>query len=173
MSDEDNEDLDLWSHVTKGVKPLKGREKVNLDFKQDSKAKKPAGRAERDAPIFAEERDMSRPMPQEPARDLDRRTEEKLRRGQMKIEASLDLHGKNRLQAHEALENFILRCHARGMRSVLVITGKGMENKGILRQEVPRWLYEGAIAPLVLQHYFSKGKHGGDGALYVLLRRQR
>ena len=60
MSDENDEDLDLWAHVTKGVKPLKGREKVNLDFKQDSKAQKPVGRAERDAPIFAEERDMPR-----------------------------------------------------------------------------------------------------------------
>lgn len=172
MSDKDEDEMELWAHVTKGVQPLKGRDKISLNYKKSGKARQ-IDRTSEISDFAGIMVPSATPQLKEHDRSLDRRTKEKLRRGQMKIEASLDLHGMSRLQAHEALESFILRSHSHGMRTVLVITGKGAENKGILRQEVPRWLYEGALSPVVLQHYLSKGKHGGDGALYVLLRRSR
>lgn len=101
----------------------------------------------------------------------------------MPIEARLDLHGMSQIQAHHALERFILRCHARGMRCVLLVTGKGTprasstgtddRKTGILKQKVPEWLREGALYDLVLKIETARPKDGGEGALYVLLRRKR
>jgi DNA-nicking Smr family endonuclease len=77
-------------------------------------------------------------------------------------------------QAHPALTNFILMSHAAGRRLVLVITGKGLATgKGQLRRQVPLWLGLAPLAPLILQTTAAHISHGGDGALYVYLRRSR
>jgi DNA-nicking Smr family endonuclease len=107
---------------------------------------------------------------------LDRATDEKLRRGQMKIEGRIDLHGLNQVEAQEDLTDFILRSNERGRRCVLVITGKGArsaEQGGVLRRKVPEWLGLAPLNALVLQHYPAKPQHGGAGAFYVLLRRKK
>lgn len=112
---------------------------------------------------------------------LDRRTAERLRRGKMPVEATLDLHGYSRVQAYEALSRFILDSYASGLRCVLVITGKGggplrdplSAGGGILRASVPEWLAESSLRGIILKTAPARPQHGGDGALYVLLRRQR
>lgn len=100
---------------------------------------------------------------------IDRRSAQRLKRGQMEIEARLDLHGMTQEEAHRALDRFIARSAAAKLRNLLVITGKS----GVLRKAVPRWIEEGENRLLVLASTEAQPKDGGAGALYLLLRRQR
>jgi DNA-nicking Smr family endonuclease len=102
---------------------------------------------------------------------LDRRNAQRLKRGQMEITARLDLHGLTQSEAHGALQRFIARSYDAGSRAVLIITGKGHE--GVLRGAVPRWLAEPGLRPMILAREEAQPRHGGAGALYVLLRRRR
>lgn len=119
-----------------------------------------------------------------PGKGLDRRSQERLRRGRLPIEGRLDLHGHTQADAHRALGVFIRQAYRRGLRCVLIITGKGGErvdeddsimpnrSKGVLRRQVPLWL-EGELGRMVLAVETARRQHGGDGAYYVLLRRRR
>lgn len=124
----------------------------------------------------------ARPVPQtRPARKgphpgLDQRSYQKLRRGQIPVEGRLDLHGLTQVQAHATLGGYVARSRLAGRRCILVITGKGGRREGdvgVLRASVPRWLAETPLAEHVLAHAPARPQHGGDGALYVLLRRIR
>lgn len=103
----------------------------------------------------------------------------KLKRGKLRPEARIDLHGMTLAQAHPALTSFILSTRAQGKRLVLVITGKGRERDdlapmpvraGRLRHDVPRWLSLPPLASAVLQVAPAHRRHGGEGAIYVYLR---
>jgi DNA-nicking Smr family endonuclease len=112
---------------------------------------------------------------------MDRRNYDRLRRGKLKPEARIDLHGMTAAQAHSRLNVFIADSQARGFRLVLVITGKGRSSGtddfhrtgGVLRQSVPHWLHQPHISPMVLEIVQAHIRHGGEGAYYVYLRRQR
>lgn len=104
---------------------------------------------------------------------LDRRSAERLKRGDMEIEADIDLHGMTQDQAHGALIAFIQRCWQAQRRCVLVVTGKGTQGYGVLRAQVPRWLNQSPLRERILGFSYAQPRHGGDGALYVLIRRQR
>jgi DNA-nicking Smr family endonuclease len=113
---------------------------------------------------------------------MDRKAFQRLKRGKLEPEARIDLHGMTLDQAHGALAGFILRSHAAGRRLVLVVTGKGKDRdtggpipvrRGVLRHNVPQWLRMAPLAPLVLQIAEAHFKHGGGGAYYVYLKRQR
>ncbi|CAA7620874.1 Smr/MutS family protein [Magnetospirillum sp. SS-4] len=104
---------------------------------------------------------------------LDRRSADRMKRGEMTIEASLDLHGHGQDIAHAELIAFIQRNWAAGRRCVLVVTGKGIKGAGILKGQVPRWLNQSPLRERILGFSHARPHHGGDGALYVLLRRQR
>ncbi len=117
-----------------------------------------------------------------PVAGLDRRTSERLRKGQLPIEARIDLHGMTQERARAALDHFIVSASDRGLRAVLVITGKGSggwsdpwstPRSGILRANVPRWLHEQPNGPRILAFSEAQPQDGGGGALYVLLRRRR
>lgn len=113
---------------------------------------------------------------------MDAKTHKKMARGKMAPEARIDLHGMTLDQAHPALIGFIQNAHAGAMRLVLVITGKGgkprpdlgpiPQRTGVLRSQVPHWLHQAPLAPLILQVTEAHGTHGGGGALYVYLRRR-
>lgn len=103
----------------------------------------------------------------------------KMKRGKLRPEARIDLHGMTLAEAHPALAGFILASRAAGKRLVLVITGKGRPNDfdapmpvraGRLRHDVPRWLALPPLAGVVLQVAPAHRRHGGEGALYVYLR---
>jgi len=132
------------------------------------------------------------PSPRGRVAGVDRRTAERLRRGQMPIEARLDLHGMTQHQAHGALALFVRQCHAAGKRCILVITGKGAagrrhrieghlsgsmmqdrEPPGVLKRKLPMWLKEPDLKPLVLSTSQATPEHGGSGAVYILLKRHR
>lgn len=114
--------------------------------------------------------------------NMDKKAFQRLRQGRLLPEARIDLHGMTLERAHPALTGFILRSHAAGLRLVLVVTGKGKDRdsggpiplrQGVLRHAVPEWLGQAPLGPLVLQIAQAHRKHGGGGAYYVYLRRQR
>ncbi len=115
---------------------------------------------------------------------MDRKTHTRMMRGKLEPEARIDLHGMTLAQAHPALISFILGASARGMRLVLVITGKGRtapddyaapmpRRAGALKHEVPLWLRSGPMRTAVLEIREAHRSHGGTGAYYVYLRRRR
>ncbi|MGJ8610385.1 MAG: Smr/MutS family protein [Octadecabacter sp.] len=113
---------------------------------------------------------------------MDRKAFGKLRRGKLKPDARIDLHGMTMAQAHPALTGFILGSASAGHRLVLVITGKGKDRDdggpiptkfGVLRHQVPQWLSMPPLGGLVMQVSQSHIRHGGQGAYYVYLRRAR
>jgi DNA-nicking Smr family endonuclease len=104
---------------------------------------------------------------------LDRRSWLRLKRGRVPIELILDLHGQTQEQAHRNLVGCLVKAQAEGRRCVLVVTGKGQPGGGVLRHMVPRWLNEGDNRERVVAYAPAHRRHGGTGALYVLLRRHR
>jgi DNA-nicking Smr family endonuclease len=176
------DDMALWRRIADQVKPLKDRAKPppqanHADPKPAPKpgAKPVAGAARSATPA------PPRPKPPPPALKpgvtpgVDRRTADRLRRGQLPIEAEIDLHGLTQADAHRALVAFISGQHAAGRRCVRVITGKGTfrEGGGVLRAAVPRWLNEADMRAAVLAISHAQPRDGGGGALYVLLKRRR
>lgn len=106
----------------------------------------------------------------------DRRTADRLKKGRMDIDARLDLHGSTLAQAHSRLYGFIVSAQTSGARCVLIVTGKGRSSKGEigkLKAAVPRWLNEPSFRPHILSLTYAQQKDGGDGALYVLLKKNR
>lgn len=116
-----------------------------------------------------------------PSPRIDRRRYERLIRGKLEPEARLDLHGMTRNAAHAALISFVLGAQARGLRLVLVITGKGRpdrsdaiipERTGILRHSLPHWLAAPPLRGQVLEIRSAHQRHGGVGAVYLYLKRR-
>ena len=178
-----DEDLALWKHVTRDAKPLTKRAPPPA---RPAPAEAPPAKAEpktekQTGPARARPRPVTPPRRAEPALEhgraagVDRRRTERLRRGRLPVEARLDLHGYTQDRAHAALGQFLGESQARSLRCVLVITGKGTttEAGGVLRAQVPRWLNEPANRARVLAFDYAQPKHGGLGAIYVLLRRKK
>ena len=104
---------------------------------------------------------------------IDSSSARRLQRGRMQIEDKLDLHGLSQEQAHKQLISFIIQAVQRNFRNVLIITGKGREGHGILRQQVPIWLKDAPLSQHVNAISYAQPHHGGTGALYIRLKRQR
>ncbi|HWF64627.1 MAG TPA: Smr/MutS family protein [Rhizomicrobium sp.] len=115
---------------------------------------------------------------------IDGNTAEKLRRGQLAPGARIDLHGMTESAAHRALQSFLVRAQNDGVRLALVITGVGNPQAhegaewmrtphGVLKEMVPRWLNEKDFVGLTSGWARAHRRHGGDGALYVYLRRKK
>lgn len=124
-----------------------------------------------------------------PLAKFDAGKERALRSGKSEIEARIDLHGMRQSEAHVVLKRFLYASHAKGLSSVLVITGKGGPEgkpaadapfwmsgaegeRGVLRRNVPRWLAEPDLRGIVVSFTEAAIRHGGGGALYVHLRRR-
>ncbi len=167
----------LWRHVTDGVVPL-GDGTVAVP--EDAPPEEPAATDEmaRQAPPPRPPPptvpDLPRLAPGTVA-GVDKRTAARLRRGQLPIEGRLDLHGLTQAEAHRELGGFLAAAQDGGRRCVLVITGKGRgaEGGGVLRAAVPRWLNEPGQRERVVIFCHATPRDGGEGALYVLLRRRK
>ncbi|MDX1736761.1 MAG: Smr/MutS family protein [Alphaproteobacteria bacterium] len=104
---------------------------------------------------------------------VDRRTAQRLKRGRLDIDARLDLHGHSLATAHQRLNSFVFSSHKAGHRCILVVTGKGDKGKGVIRASVPQWLNDVPLRPMILSYSYAQPADGGEGALYVLLKRKR
>ena len=162
-----DDDSAVWRSVTADVKPLRGR---NRSKAATPPAPAPGVKPQTVSTAPAPVRKPPEPLKLGHAAGVDKRTAERLRRGQMSIEARLDLHGHTRESAHRALSGFLAAAWESGRRTVLIVTGKG---QGILKDAVPRWLNESPNRGRILLVAQAQPKVGGGGALYVLLRRRR
>ncbi len=180
------DEADLWRKVTGDVKPMTKSTADALPPGRDpaapaapAKAASPRRKTKTPCRAAPEEPAPRRPATRElrhgDAPGVDRRTADNLRKGRTEIEARIDLHGMTQAQAHRALTSFIVGQHEAGRRCVLVVTGKGTwrEGGGVLREAVPRWLNEPDLRPRLLSFTHAHRKDGGDGALYILLKRIR
>lgn len=115
------------------------------------------------------------PLRQNAPTGLDSRTMHRLKRGRIRPEAVLDLHGMTRGSAHAALEGFLARAQEDGKRCVIVVTGKGRvgQGGGVIRTELPHWLNLASNRARILGFAQAQPRDGGAGAFYVLLRRHR
>jgi DNA-nicking Smr family endonuclease len=195
-----DEDRALWEHTARTLEPVR-RAKPRVADRQTVPPELPRPEAD---PLRATRRALNlgsspRPVAGEPVGKLrpapelapfDRKAARRLGRGTAPIEARLDLHGMRQSEAHSALRGFLIGCQSRGLRWVLVITGKGVATRleagdepglvpghgreiGVLRRSVPRWLAEPEMRAIVVSYETASLRHGGEGALYVHLRGRR
>jgi DNA-nicking Smr family endonuclease len=175
------EERALWESVAKQTKPLRKRHRA-ANLPADSPAVETLAAAKPTAsPKSLPSAKISRsptPLPAAPPlAPLGRRERSQLSRGKKEIDARLDLHGMTQIRAHRALSGFLQRAHSDGLTFVLIITGKGKmgaeSERGVLRRQVPQWLSLPEFRTLVVGFEEAHIGHGGEGALYVRIRRAR
>jgi len=170
-----DDEIRLWNRFTAGIDRI-GKDKHPIA--QKPQPKMPDNEVTASSGKHAEGSKRGQIVPTLPTLDpakpvnTDRRTWQRLKRGQVTIESRLDLHGRTQTEAHDALERFLKTSSMRGLRCVLIVTGKGFDGQGVLRQMVPRWLAEESNRNSVITYCPAHPRHGGDGALYVLIRRR-
>jgi DNA-nicking Smr family endonuclease len=177
-------DFHLWEDVTATVTPLgvSSRRRARL-------ADAPLPLPPAVPPSPKRVRTIAMPSYQSPGRpgapqapSLEPKLRRRVGRGRIEIDGTLDLHGMRQHEAEPALHRFIAARAARGDRTLLIITGKGLKKvdgdagniveRGVLRSMLPLWLAAPDIAPLVAGWDPAHQTHGGDGAFYVRLRRE-
>lgn len=186
-------DRALWRKVTEDARPLEKRDGAAVDrpgpegpASEAPAPMAPPAKPRKSAVAPGPPAGGTTRKPAAPALEsgraagLDRRNLERLRRGKLPIEATIDLHGDTQAVAHRRLSAFLARAQAAGRRCVLVITGKGRlgrsesgQEPGVIRANLPRWLNEAPNRERVLAFAQAQPSHGGAGAFYVLLKRRR
>ena len=174
----------LWSIVTRDVKAMNNglvTKDTALDMAPARKKARGTARASHPPGRTAPQgREISPPL------TIDHNWQQKLRRGRVPVEGKIDLHGMTQERAYRALSNYIHRARSSGKRVILVVTGKGGPKKdlsslslrefesrrGILRDQVPNWLSSGELRQSVVSFFSANREHGGEGALYVILKKE-
>jgi DNA-nicking Smr family endonuclease len=171
---------ELFAAALKDAKPLRGGRRAKTTTAQPPAMPSPQ-------PVVTPRpsaRKPSAPLPElkpETRAHPDRSTAEKMRRGQMAVEATLDLHGMTLARAEPALAAFLVNAQAQGLRLVLVVTGKGTKvdretgriAEGAIRREFPHWLNAEKNRGRIVAFRSAHVRHGGGGAFYVLLKKIR
>ena len=182
-----SEDKHFWRQVVESTLPLK---KPEVDFSSIALEKpKPRANTEQEGYRLKADPKIVKSLKTgtqltSPKLDvtMDYKSFEKMRRGKLMPEAYIDLHGMTVLKAHPALSHFVQSSYDKRLRLVLVITGKGNSKndfdlsnggRGILRRQVPQWLSAPSLTNFVLQVHPSHAKHGGAGAFYVYLKKNK
>jgi DNA-nicking Smr family endonuclease len=189
------EDQGLWDRVRASAEPMARSSLDAKRFDQDVSLPAPPPRSLRKAKsvILGKPVGPSRPsahnlspaihdhIRQAPVQ-MDQKSFGKLKRGKLRPEGKIDLHGMTLDRAHPVLTGFVMNAHAQGKRLILVVTGKGKQRDeggpipvrhGVLRHQVPQWLGMQPMKSIVLQISQAHVSHGGGGAYYVYLRRHR
>jgi DNA-nicking Smr family endonuclease len=161
----------LWQGVAHSVSPLRKRtRRQQISEEPESASSAPASRAK------AAGKSAPKPVSRAP---LGRKLKKRVARGSHAIDGRLDLHGFTQAEAHNALLHFLRTRQARGARLVLIITGKGFRGdmsvgeRGVLKRMVPMWLRLPEFRDYVIGFESAAVGHGGEGALYVTLRKSR
>lgn len=174
------EERDLWDRIVSTVKPRHIRHAAAPDAaeplptlprhkekpRRHATTLKPTGSREAPARHIAAASPFTAPA-------LDGKRAARFRKGELPVEARIDLHGLTLDLAHRALAGFLIQARERGQRVVLVITGKGGVEGGALKRLVPLWLSTPPLAATIAAMTPARPHHGGSGALYVYLRRKR
>ena len=186
-TDDATLDVSLWDGVAASVRELKGREfmRGSADADPTNKNKKspppPPGKflkKKSSPPDTQNPTKLTAPLPElshESQPGLDKATERRMAKGNVKIEARLDLHGMTQLEAQPALESFIEHVFRTGKREVIVVTGKGTRpdgETGVLRRMTPNWLNREPNRSRIVAFRYAAPKDGGEGALYIRIRKQ-
>jgi DNA-nicking Smr family endonuclease len=180
-----DEEAVLWQGVTRSIAPLRRLSKRRSEpvapepdrpatKARSTPAPKSVGKSAFTAPPAA-----PKPVTPPPLVPLGRKFKQRIARGSHDIDGRLDLHGFTQAEAHDALLRFLHGRQARGAKVVLVITGKGARGgdahaeRGVLKRMVPLWLRLPEFRSLVVGFESAAIGHGGEGALYVSLRKTR
>ena len=189
-------DFDLWTRLKDSVTPLHddhpidGQEPLTSQTAQSASkpaARPGAGNGKQKPPRPGKENKPASPVAA-PLTGLDRRTSQRLARGQIEVDGRIDLHGESVESARLKLREYLHNARARGARTVLVITGKGSsdfarhtlhgashfhapERQGRLRRMATQWFHDHEFSHLISGFQPAHPKHGGGGAFYVRLRR--
>ena len=169
----------LWEAVKKTIEPLrKPLAKPLVEGKDDQKPAAPRPQKSKSPARIPSAPERPSTLASPPLSSIDRRSRQKIARGRVEIDAKLDLHGMKQSEAREHLSTFLHRAQSRGKSLVLVITGKGTAaaegaERGVLRRAVPLWLALPELRALVIGFEEAAPAHGGAGALYVRIRRNR
>ncbi|WP_137157012.1 Smr/MutS family protein [Rhizobium sp. FKL33] len=172
------EDRILWGKVARSTRALPGRmneiEAFDALMREQESGEAHSAPSLAAAPLPSETPTTPRPQAQR-HHPLERPVKRKLAKGRLELEARIDLHGLFQSEAHAILHSFLVRAHERGLRHVLVITGKGgsMGSDGALKRAVPMWFSKPDFRSLISSYEPAAANHGGDGALYVRLSRSR
>jgi len=175
-------DAELWARVARSARPLKKGRIASAVEAPKARPKQPA--KETSPPPKPAPKTPAKPAPTVRRAPLERQTARRLERGRLPVEARLDLHGMRQRDAHAALRRFLKSAQGKGYRHVLVITGKGAapdarrsfyedDERGVLRQAVPHWLSQPDLAQVIVSYSEAPRRLGGEGALYVRLRKAR
>jgi DNA-nicking Smr family endonuclease len=161
-------EIRLWRSVTQSVTRRSGAAAVE-GIAEDPAPGVEVTAAPARTPV-QQSRQASGPPPLAP---IETRLRQRLARGRLTPEDTLDLHGYRQDEAHRVLRNFLIRAQARGAKLVLVVTGKGRTaaEPGVLRRSVPLWLEAPDLRSVVVGFGEAAAAHGGSGAIYVRLRR--
>ena len=176
-------DAELWARVARSAKPI-AKDRVAATVEAPKQRAKAPAKEPSTPPVKPAPKPVVKPAPASRGEALNRQTARQLERGKLPVEARLDLHGMRQREAHAAVRRFLKSAQGKGYRHVLVITGKGAaadttrpfyesDERGVLRQAVPHWLSQPDLAPVVLSYSEAPRRLGGEGALYVRLRRPR
>lgn len=163
------EDIKIWKQITETVKPLKVNRKETVPaVKTNTEQKKEQYRyKDTNEKVPAQHKHEEEIRPNQ-THKTDGNNFKKLKKGEYPIDITIDLHGMNKEQAYKKLENTIIESLHNQYRCIRVITGKG---KGVLSGNVPRWLNTQKFRPCILAITHSPSHKGGEGVIYVLLRK--
>jgi DNA-nicking Smr family endonuclease len=162
------DEVKVWATVARTVRPAPGRAVPELPA-EPAAVKPPSPALAIPATAGAK---LVRKPPAAPPEAIEPGRKRRIARARDPIEARLDLHGMDQDRARAALHGFLRRTHADGLRAVLVITGKGLTGDGILRRRTPDWLADPEVRGLIAGVSQAERRHGGEGALYVALKKR-
>ena len=172
-------DFELWERVKKTATPLV-REKQNSHVQDRLKTELKGSAVAAGAMQPSKPKPVSQQTPQlritPPAPQsqyLEEGTWRKISKGRVSIDGRIDLHGMTHDQARRQLDQYLHTAKQSGFRTILVITGKGRLGEGVLRQALPHWLGQPNLRSLISGYREAHPLHGGSGAFYVRLRRER
>jgi DNA-nicking Smr family endonuclease len=186
------DEAELWKYATSTLEPVKAKPRVTAvrEAAAASSETRPAGAAPSSSPRKPPTSPAQRPpacpkVEAPPLAEFDRRRARQIASGKIEVADRIDLHGLRQRDARAELRAFLLRAHAAGHRTALVITGKGggdepadglgallgERQRGVLKRSVPHWLDEPDMRTIVVSYTQAGVRHGGAGALYVQLRR--
>ncbi len=163
------DDKNLWEMVKRNINPLKNRDKIFCEQKQELFIDSPTLTKITNIPL--KQTNIIKKESVKIPTEMDLRTAKNFKR----LDGRLDLHGRTRQEAHHSLSNFILNSYAVNKRNLLVITGKGKSadhRYGVLKREVPLWLESKPLSDVILSYKTAKRQDGGEGALYIKLRKK-